>query len=325
MAEDPKQSDIERLKRQNAVSSDELIKRAWSDIGRAESGERSAEKAPSASGAMTSSANVSSTASSVERTLAAEEIARLLREEEQLREPATRPTDPPRPRHAAPSDLPPPRPRRAAPLETTSRPTPPSKQFPPPPVPPQSGQQPPARGSGRRPTWLVFVAIAAVLSIFGRFAEDVSTETDDVPVTSPATTEPVSLESSTLVSEDGLEAGTCIVRLPPGANALVATVPCAEPHQYEVFAIVESAAPTAAYTDPEEVYDLGYGACFDEFVPYVDEDYANSPWFIRVIPPTESEWVEQNDRSATCLLYQPGDDGPIYSEGTARGSGGVSG
>jgi hypothetical protein len=101
-------------------------------------------------------------------------------------------------------------------------------------------------------------------------------------------------------------------------------VPCAESHQYEVFAVVDSAAPTSAYTAPDEVYDLGYEACLEEFLPYVGQDWAHSPWYILVIPPTESEWVEQDDRSATCLLYQPGDDDPTYSEGTARGSGGNS-
>jgi hypothetical protein len=191
----------------------------------------------------------------------------------------------------------------------------------PPPDVPEERTAPPSRRSSGGQRWVIFIVIWALLSIFGRFFAEVSTESDDVPVTLPATTEPLSLDSSTLVSEGSLEPGVCIVWLPPGENSAVATVPCTESHQYEVFAVVDSAAPSSGYPGPDEAYDLGYDACLEEFSDYVGEPYVDSPWYILVIPPTEAQWVEEGDRTATCLLYQPGGDGPVYAEGTARGSG----
>ena len=322
MAETREPFNQDKPRRETPVSSDELIKRAWDSIGRAESGERSAEKSDSASGVMTSSANVSSTASSAERTLAAEEIARLLREEEPRRQPSPRPTKPARPRRVAASDSPPPRPRRAPPIEVPHTQQAPS-QLPPPRVPPQrtpeQGQPAPARRAGR-PGWLVFVVIAALLSIVGRFADDGQSESSDPAETIPATTEPFGRDSL-LMSEADLEPGLCVLWLPAGENAVVATVPCAEPHQYEVFGVVDAAAASAEYSGAEETYDLGLEACFEEFSDYVGESYVESPWYIEAIPPTEAEWVGEGDRSATCLLFQLGPDGYLYSEGSARDSG----
>ena len=283
---------------------------------------------------MTSSAKESSVASSTDRALAAAEIARLLREEEQARQPSGRPAEAPRLRPAPPSELPPPRPRRTAPIEVPPSQVPPSQvppsqvppsQVPPPRVPspnvPHQQPVPPSRPRRGNPAWLIFVAVWAILSIFGRFAGEISSDSEDVPVTFPATTEPLSLDESTLVAESSLEPGTCIVWLPPGDSALVASVACAEAHQYEVFAIVEATGPSVDYPGPQETYDLGYDGCFEQFVDYVGEPYPESPWHIKVIPPTEPEWVEEGDRAATCLLYKPGPDGDVYSEGTARGSG----
>lgn len=168
----------------------------------------------------------------------------------------------------------------------------------------------------------MFAAVAAILSIVGNFTENVQTEpADDVPDTVPATTEPRSLGDSTPMSVAALEPGLCIVWLPPGESAAVDTVPCTEAHQYEVFAVVDIAPASAEYTGPEEIYDLGFEACFAEFSDYVGEDYADSPWHISLIPPTEAQWVEGGDRAAPCLLYQPGPEGGVYTEGTARGSG----
>ncbi len=315
------------------VSSDELIKRAWENIGVPESGGGSRDEGTSSSEAMTSSANTASTASSEDRTLAAEEIARLLREEEQVRQPSARPAEPPRPRRATPRDLPPPRPRRSAPVEVPPRPSQPPRPSPPPPQAPSRQDAPrrqpvpPTRGSARNSGRLIFAAVLAILALFGRFAGEITNESDDVSGTLPATTrvltpttEPLSLEGSALVPEFDLEPGMCIVWLPPGGNEMVATVPCAESHQFEVIAVVDAAAPSTAYGSPDEVRNLGYDACLEEFPAYIGEQYVDSLWYLRVIVPTETEWVEEDDRATTCLVYQPGGDEPLYLEGTARGS-----
>lgn len=319
------------------VSSEELIKRAWENIGGPDSGGAGSDKRTSSSEAMTSSANRASTASSEERTLAAEEIARLLREERQIRQPSDRPAETPRPRRADPSSLPSPRPRRSAPVEIPPlRPEPPRTSLPPPPVPPRRDAPreqtvPPTRGSARNSRWAIFAAVWALLVIFGRFAGEISNDSNDGPGTLPATTmvltpttEPLSLESSVLVLESDLEPGMCIVWLPPGENDLVATVPCTESHQFEVIAVANAASPSTGYGSPDEVRNLGYDACLLEFPAYIGEAYDDSPWYLRVIVPTETEWVEESDRSTTCLVYQPGGDEPLYLEGTARGSGSPS-
>lgn len=320
------------------VSSEELIKRAWENIGGPDSGAGSRDKDMSTSEAMTSSANTASTASSADRTLAAEEIARLLREEEQVRQPSGRPAEPPpRPRRTTPGDLPPPRPRRSAPIEAPPRPSPPPLPSPPPPrVPPrrdspQGPPVPPARSSARSSRWVIFAVVSAVIALTSRFTGEISTDSNDVPGTLPATTrvltpttEPLSLESSTLIPESDLEPGMCIVWLPPGPNTMVATVPCTEPHQYEVIAVVDAAGPSSEYVSPDEVGNRGYDACLEEFPVYIGEPYVDSPWYLDTIVPTETEWVEEGDRSTSCLVYQPGGDEPLYLEGTARGSGSPS-
>jgi hypothetical protein len=171
----------------------------------------------------------------------------------------------------------------------------------------------------------------AVIAIFGRFAGEITNESDDVPGTLPATTrvltpttEPPSLQGSALVPEFDLEPGMCIVWLPPGPNTMVATVPCAEAHQFEVIAVVDAAAPSSEYGSPDEVRNRGYDACLEEFPAYIGEPYVDSPWYLDMIVPTETEWVEEGDRATTCLVYQPGGDEPLYLEGTARGSGSPS-
>jgi hypothetical protein len=136
----------------------------------------------------------------------------------------------------------------------------------------------------------------------------------------PATTFSLDLDDSPFVNEASLEAGMCISWLPPGELALVISVSCEESHRYEVFAVVDSANQAADYAGPDEVYALGYDACLERFFGYVGESHNDSPWQLEVIPPTERQWVENGDRAATCLLFQPGADGPKYSKGSARGS-----
>jgi len=190
---------------------------------------------------------------------------------------------------------------------------------------------PPARGSARNLRWVIFAAAWAVIALVGRFAGETTNESDDVPGTFPATTrvltpttEPLSLEGSVLIPEVDLAPGTCVVWLPPGPNTMVATVPCTEPHQFEVIAVVDAAAPSSAYGSPDDVRNRGYDACLEEFAAYIGEPYVDSPWYLDMIVPTETEWVEEGDRTTTCLVYQPGGDDKLYLEGTARGSGSPS-
>ncbi len=94
----------------------------------------------------------------------------------------------------------------------------------------------------------------------------------------------------------------------------VEALPCAEPHDYEVFAI-RDLAPGAFPTEAE--FDVFLEShCIAAFEAYVDRDYASSAIWVEMMVPTTQGWSD-GDRAITCFLYEP----ESKLTGSARGSG----
>jgi hypothetical protein len=54
----------------------------------------------------------------------------------------------------------------------------------------------------------------------------------------------------------------------------VSGVPCADPHDNEVYAVFDVAL--AEYPGDESMYDVAFDACLDRFEPFVGRDYETS-------------------------------------------------
>lgn len=332
MAREGETPDISTSSLEQPVSSEDLLKQAWESMGRLETGERLGDSSTSRSAEMTSAANLSSTSTSEQRA-SAEEIARLLAEETKKRkETERRPQPAPPQRRSTPA----PRQRRTEPLRAPERQAP---QARPQPVPTQQQPRPTSedgrRQQGRRGlAWLGFGLIWLIGAIIGIFADDDSTSTPDISIEVPdvsidfsdltSTTLDLSIDTEevTFLNIRDLEPGTCVATLPFGEVVEdVATVPCSEPHQYELFA---NAQLIGDEYPGDEVFGQAFDACGTRFFDYVGETYATSDWYVDVITPTEEGWNKLADREVNCLLYFWDEDAEdvSYVTGSARGSGG---
>ncbi|NND01191.1 MAG: hypothetical protein HKN91_00250 [Acidimicrobiia bacterium] len=304
-----------------SVSSDDLLKDAWQSMGRTEEGERIESKsAPSTK--LTDAATLGQTG----RAETAEEIARMLQDEAQRRQPQTRSDSEPRRQSPPPERPSATRPRRAAP---TPQPPPPRRR-PTPPSRPQQQQQPQQRRSRRGLGWLVFAAFWLVSSVIGVFfGDEGNNSTPDIDVSIPVTTIDFSDLTSTTVSATpgatfvnirDVAVGQCIETLPVGSIVdEVPVVPCDLAHQYELFANTQVEADGFP---GEEVFTMAADACVPLFASYVGEDYFDSTYYIDPIAPTEEGW-KVGDRAVNCLLYSwpDGADDVEYVTGSAEGTG----
>ncbi|TVR36596.1 MAG: septum formation family protein [Nitriliruptor sp.] len=94
----------------------------------------------------------------------------------------------------------------------------------------------------------------------------------------------------------------------------VPLVDCEEPHDNEVYAVVE--LEDGDYPGDEAVLNRAQDTCLDAFEPYVSEPYATSELFATWLVPTEGSWSE-GDREVVCVLFDA--DGPL--EGSMQDSG----
>jgi len=93
-------------------------------------------------------------------------------------------------------------------------------------------------------------------------------------------------------------------------------VPCAEPHDNEVFATFE--LTEGGWPGDERVIELANDGCFDRFEPYVGATYEESVLMITTLTPSERSWSQVNDREVVCVAYHMDLD---KLEGSVRGTG----
>ncbi|MCV2395229.1 septum formation family protein [Actinotalea sp. M2MS4P-6] len=100
----------------------------------------------------------------------------------------------------------------------------------------------------------------------------------------------------------------------------VTVVPCTEPHEQEVYALVpypdQAAAQTATQTAgttetpyPGEAALKAFadGACLEAFAGYVGADYRDSSLFFTYLLPSARGWQAGGDRDVTCFITTTGE------------------
>jgi hypothetical protein len=112
--------------------------------------------------------------------------------------------------------------------------------------------------------------------------------------------------------------GDCVVLADDleAVNETLPVVPCEEPHQAEVYALVE-VDDLDAYPGERELSDRAELECLDEFADYVGVDLVDSTLFFTYMIPSVRGWQEEQHRTVVCLVVAAGR--PI--EGSVAGSG----
>lgn len=115
-----------------------------------------------------------------------------------------------------------------------------------------------------------------------------------------------------------LRVGDCVLfdSSVESANETVPVVPCEEPHQAEIYALVEL-EDLDQYPGERELSDRAELECIATFGDYVGAELADSTLFFTYMIPAVRGWQEDGDRTVVCLALGVG--GPL--EGSLRGSG----
>jgi hypothetical protein len=116
--------------------------------------------------------------------------------------------------------------------------------------------------------------------------------------------------------------GDCL-NLPDGTDTTevftVRTVPCDEPHDIEVYALVlHPGEAGAAYPGDDEVSGFADDECLARFADFVGVAYEDSALDVFYLYPQEESWTKLDDREVACGVVAV-DGSPLT--GTMRGSG----
>lgn len=113
-----------------------------------------------------------------------------------------------------------------------------------------------------------------------------------------------------------LDVGDCFDD-PDDASEAVADLPlvaCDEPHDNEVYAVIE--LPDEAFPGDEAILERAETDCLGAFEPYVGTAYGDSTLFATWLVPTEASWSD-GDREVVCVLF----DREGQLEASMRGAG----
>jgi hypothetical protein len=113
---------------------------------------------------------------------------------------------------------------------------------------------------------------------------------------------------------DQLQVGDCLDWPGSGSDGVevfdsVRARPCGEPHDMEVFAVLEYPSVSGtSYPGDETLTDWGFDKCFGGFQQYIGASYQSVPDIdITIFWPSEDSW-DQDDRTVHCLMV-PYEDG----------------
>ncbi len=100
----------------------------------------------------------------------------------------------------------------------------------------------------------------------------------------------------------------------------VPTVPCSQPHTYEVYYDFEITSPEFPAQGSDELMEIVSDGCLgDGFTDFVGVDYNSSTLGVMYLSPTQGSWDQSNDRLVTCMLYE-GEGVGNLSTGSLEGS-----
>lgn len=120
-------------------------------------------------------------------------------------------------------------------------------------------------------------------------------------------------DDSGAITEEGnvdvftLKVGDCFSTEETDEVSDVGGIPCSEPHDSEVFALINYDADSSAEWPGQEAIDaFSDEGCTAEFEGFIGLPYAESKYYISYLQPTEGSW-ENGDREVVCLVV--GEDG----------------
>jgi hypothetical protein len=149
-------------------------------------------------------------------------------------------------------------------------------------LPPQTGSRRDSPGGGRLGGWIIGLAIFGGIALFN-FLDD--------------TTAVAALQEGDCIRDPGL------VEVIEDVEA----VGCDEPHEVEVFAVIELPdADGAPYLGEELVYAGAMDRCLPRFAGYVGTPYEESVYWVDAWTPVEEGW-DGGDRTVLCVIYEVSD------------------
>jgi hypothetical protein len=166
--------------------------------------------------------------------------------------------------------------------------------------------------AAERPAWrglLRFWWIPAILIFLGIGWFTSAGRSDDGSLTSAGT-----------VTVTDLRVGDCFDAEDDAEISDVDGIPCAEPHDYEVYVVQERDG--ASYPTEAEFDTIFDSLCVAAFESYVGSDYSTSALYAGMITPSEGSW-DDGDREYICYLYEPVDTSlteNVPQTGSAEGS-----
>ena len=100
-----------------------------------------------------------------------------------------------------------------------------------------------------------------------------------------------------------MSAGDCFDDVALGTEEVadVPAVPCAQPHDNEVFATFD--VTDGAFPGDERLYEMADQGCLDRFQGAIGAPYEQSVLVFTTLIPSERSWNERNDREVVCVAY----------------------
>jgi hypothetical protein len=105
------------------------------------------------------------------------------------------------------------------------------------------------------------------------------------------------------VPVDDLRPGDCVNDLDEGVLQSLPAVPCAEPHDGEVFGIFD--LPAGDWPGDDEVFSQSETGCLEVLRGYSPTAYDDESAELFYLHPTEASW-RRDDREVVCVAYYPG-------------------
>lgn len=135
-------------------------------------------------------------------------------------------------------------------------------------------------------------------------------ETDDEPFQEPDDADVFNLVVGDCITDTDM-AGTELQTVP--------TVPCSQPHTFEVYHDFEITTAEFPGQDSEELMNLVSAGCLeDSFTDFVGLDYNSSSLGVMYLSPTQGSW-DNGDRLVTCMIYE-GDGSGNLTTGSLEGA-----
>ena len=78
-------------------------------------------------------------------------------------------------------------------------------------------------------------------------------------------------------------------------------VPCADPHDNEVYAVINVDLPE--YPGDDAMGDIAHEKCLAQFPKFVGRDYESSALDFYPMYPSSESWSRRNDREVVCAVY----------------------